>query len=206
MQKRNSIHELDSIFTWISRLAYINILAVIFTLLGIVVLGLFPALFSIFSLSRKISKGEEIRIMKDFRKAYFRDFLSSNILGYTLVIIGSILYINYKAILNSADTVFFGTIVAFYILTILYVVILIWLFPLYAEYQNTIFEYLKNSLIIGLVNIHYTLLILLILFFLLYISLKIPSLFLFFTFSLGIIIWYSIANKVFEKINSKEIN
>lgn len=74
---------------WIMRFAYVNILWIAFTLIGLVFLGFFPATASLFAVVRKWIQGNnEVPIFSFFWTNYKSSFLKSNILGISIVIIG----------------------------------------------------------------------------------------------------------------------
>ncbi len=82
---------------WITKFIYLNILWIIFSLLGIVVLGFFPATATMFGITRKWLLGEkDIPIFKTFFFLYKTNFIESNIIGSLLLIFGAILYIDLR--------------------------------------------------------------------------------------------------------------
>src|SRR5690625_1946818 len=81
---------------WIMRLAYVNILWIAFSLVGIIILGFFPATIGMFTVIRKWIQGDgDIPIFTTFWATYKKEFLKSNLLGLFLSLIGYILYIDF---------------------------------------------------------------------------------------------------------------
>ncbi len=61
---------------WIYRLAYLNLLAICFSIIGGVIFGIFPAVTAMFVLNNKWLKGEEdFSVSREFWKAFKRYFL-----------------------------------------------------------------------------------------------------------------------------------
>src|SRR5699024_398229 len=107
MKGNRIVSLLDTILTWITRLAFVNFLWILFSILGLFVGGIFPATIAALGVSRKWLMSErDIPILKTFKELYRRDFVASNILGWILTLIGILLYINFRVILNLEDEVF----------------------------------------------------------------------------------------------------
>src|SRR4051812_16513904 len=78
---------------WITHFAYLNILWILFTLAGAVVLGIVPSTVAMFAVARKTAMGEEdIPVFKTFWRTYRTEFIRANGLGLLLTAIGLIWY------------------------------------------------------------------------------------------------------------------
>lgn len=143
------VWKLYEVLSWITKFIYLNILWIIFSLLGIVFLGFFPATATMFGITRKWLLGEkDIPIFKTFLKLYKTNFIESNIIGSLLLIFGAILYIDLR-FFQTTDSILlsffnFFIIFAFFI----YFVVVLYIFPVYVHYKLKIFEYIKHSIII----------------------------------------------------------
>lgn len=74
----------------------LNVLWLIFFLLGLGVFGFMPATVALFRIQRKWMRGEkEIPLFTSFYKYYKEEFVSSNVIGLLFVPIIYILYVNY---------------------------------------------------------------------------------------------------------------
>lgn len=192
---------LNTILTWITRLAFLNIVWIIFSIKGLFIAGIFPSTIAALDICRKWREGEhDISIWKSFKRFYRKEFLVSNILGWTIMLIGTLLYLNFLVMSNSHGKVPIIVLIAFYLITFLYIMIVIWSFPLQSRYHASLFQQIKNAIIIGVVKIHYTFAILILLFFVFYISLKLPGMLPFFTFSITLLCWSWISEYIFKEI------
>jgi len=138
---------------WITRFAYLNLLWILFTLLGFIVFGFMPATAAMFAVVRKWNMGEDdIPIFKTFWKAYREDFLKTNGLGLILFFIGYILIMEFKILRLQESVIYF--IVSFSVLAILilYAIVLTYFFPIYVHFNLKISDYLKWPFIIGIVH------------------------------------------------------
>jgi len=146
---------------WIMKLAYLNVLWVIFSLLGIVVFGVAPATVSVFVLIRKWLQKESVPIFKTFYDTYKTELLRSNKLFLLLVLPAVVVYLDFKLLLVSsplAQTILFLPLL---LVSISMLITLLYIFPVYVHYQLKTFEYIKQAFIIALLNIHHTVLFLL---------------------------------------------
>jgi len=204
MNAKQIVSSIDLILYWVTSLAFINVLWILFTLRGLVVGGAFPATIAALGVSRKlILRDSEVKIWQTFKQVYREEFLQSNILGWFLSIIGGLLYINFRIISKSAGDFAIVTPFAFYFVLFFYSIIVIWSFPLLAHYKATWFQHVKNAFIIGLTKFHYTFAIGLLAFTVMYFSLEYPGLVPFFSISVFAMggMWFSL--KIFSKIDQK---
>jgi|SRR5699024_3045458 len=205
MKGNQIVSSLDTILTWLTRLAFVNLLWIFFSILGIFVVGIFPATVAAFGVCRKwLLWQKDFPIWSTFKQLYKEDFITSNILGWILTFIGVLLYVNYRIMTNSGE-VFIGIPIAFYLLNIFYVILNIWSFALLSHYSGSIKQHLKNSFIIGIANVHYSVAITVILFGIIYVSLEFPGFIPFFSISLGTLSWAWISLRVFKKIDSIKV-
>lgn len=135
----------------IMKLAYLNLLWILFTLLGLGLFGLFPATSAMFSTIRKWIFGEGDKpIFSTFWFYFKRDFKQANILGYILIIVGLVLYFDLKFFQASNHILFIISTFIFFILLFVYGVILLYIFPVFVHYDFKIPEYIKYTLIIAI--------------------------------------------------------
>ena len=81
------------IMVWITRLAYLHLLWILFTLAGAVIFGLFPSTTAMFAIVRDWLNGKTDRNLFSIFWIYFKaEFWKSNRLG--LVVIGLLLLIS----------------------------------------------------------------------------------------------------------------
>ncbi|OZU88291.1 hypothetical protein CIL03_11595 [Virgibacillus indicus] len=138
---------------WITRLAYVNLLWVAFTILGLGILGLFPATAAMFAVVRKwMMEDEDIPIFKTFWKSYRIEFKKANVVGYILLLIGYVLFAELQILWAQENTVYFvasfGVLAIFFI----YFIILLYLFPIFVHFNLKTFQYIKWPAIIGIIH------------------------------------------------------
>lgn len=198
---------LDKIMHWVTKLAFLNFLWIAFSILGLFVAGAFPATVATLNVSRKWIGGEQdLKIWKTFKGTYRQEFFSANILGWLFTLIGLVLYFNYRLLAASQGEVLFIVPIAFYIVTFIYIFIVIWTFPLLAHYQASIMQHLKNALVIGLTKIHISIAKVIVIFSVLYLSLELPVLIPFYTFSICSLVWIWLSMHVFSQLDNRSVS
>ncbi|MFD1336709.1 YesL family protein [Oceanobacillus iheyensis] len=201
------MHSIDRIFVWISKAALLQLIWLSYTLAGLVVIGIFPATIAALGIARKWLQGnDDFSIWKTFKQIYVDEFKKSNVLGWVLLIVGVILYANFKVIESYPMNLPIVVPFSFYLIILFYFIIFVWSFPLLTHYNTSIFKLLKNAFIIGISKIHVSLLIMISLFSIVYVSLQFPAfLFLFFSSLIAVVwIWFSLG--VFKKMDRQQAN
>lgn len=136
---------------WIMRLAYINILWIFFTILGLGLFGLFPATSAMFSVIRRLLVGDtDLPIFKSFYNYMKRDFKQANILGYILVVLGLLLYFDIRFFQTSTHILFNLLTTFSFILLFIYFIMTLYIFPIFVHYNFKTLEYIKYTLIIAI--------------------------------------------------------
>ncbi|WP_405096689.1 YesL family protein [Oceanobacillus sp. FSL H7-0719] len=207
MYANRFITSLDRIAVWITRIAFLNILWISYTLLGLIIGGIFPATIAALGVVRKWLMGdEEIKVWETFRRIYKQEFISANGLGWILSVIGAGLYLNFKIIEAFQGQLNMLIPFAFYLTLFFYLLIVVWSFPLKAHYEAGIFRTIINALILGLTKVHISVIIIISLFAITYFSLEVPAFILFLLFSLSALIWFWNAFRVFKTLDSGAYN
>ncbi|MDN3019093.1 YesL family protein [Paenibacillus sp. BSR1-1] len=135
---------------WVMRLTILNILWVVFSLMGAILLGFFPATAAMFEITRKWLKGEtDIPIFKYFWAAYKKYFVKANLLGTVVAITGIFLYIDFS-FFSSLEGFAFKVLTALVMLvSIIYFVLLIYIFPVFVTYEINLFQTIKFACLLG---------------------------------------------------------
>ncbi|MFB3160238.1 YesL family protein [Neobacillus sp. 179-J 1A1 HS] len=152
MQMNGAIGGFYRLCDWIMKLAYINILWISFSLLGLIVFGLFPATTAMFVIVRKILMDkDEIPILKTFWESYKSEFFKSNLLGLILTITGYILYIDIFFLRNTTgfiNLLYYPSLM----LALGFVLTLFYVFPTLVHFDLSILQVIKCAFVIMLMN------------------------------------------------------
>lgn len=156
----SSLFNMDSpIMRFLSRVCDLMILNILCIVCCIPIITAGASVTALYSITLKMVRGEESYIFKGFFKAFKENFKQSTIIWLIMAAIGIFIYIDYRAagfLPGSMSTVFQVLIGA---LMIVYAIILIYVFPYTARFINNIKNVFKNSLLIAILNLPWTILL-----------------------------------------------
>jgi uncharacterized membrane protein YesL len=193
------------ICNWIWKLAYLNLLWIAFTILGLGIFGFLPATVAMFSIMRKWLMGNgDADIFVPFIMTYKKEFIKINILGCVFLAGAYLIYFNYlylgtvNGFMHTFLALGWYASILFYFITLCYVI------PAYIHYDMKLFQYIKVALIIGIVNPLAFITLVISLGLLAYLFYLVPGLIPFFGVSLlGFIIMWS-AHLSFNRVEVKK--
>lgn len=137
------------LFTKIAYSAYLNVLWLIFCL-PIVTAG--ASTTALFYVTLKIAKDEEGNITKSFFRAFCQNFKKATIIWLILLTLGIILaldgYIFYH--MHSENALWTLGTAIFFVALAAYAIILMYIFPLLARFENTVKAMFLNSIMLGM--------------------------------------------------------
>ncbi|WP_256941198.1 YesL family protein [Bacillus sp. EAC] len=165
--------KLFTVCEWIMRFAYVNLLWFLFSIAGLIIFGIFPATVALFTIVRKwIQKETDFPIWQTFLSVYLNEFKNSNRLGLILISCGTFLVFDAFFIQTLEGAFQLVLQVPLLIISAVYLMVLLYIFPVYVHYEFKLIEYLKNAFFLSIYHFHMTLLMLIsvaaILFLLLY--------------------------------------
>ncbi|MCM2677058.1 YesL family protein [Alkalicoccobacillus plakortidis] len=154
MDMRGPMGGLQKVAEWITRMAYLNLLWLGFTLAGLVLFTVFPSTFAMFAVIRKWIMGEtDTPVFKTFFSYFKKDFVRGNIIGLFLLLIGFILYVDLQFLLTFGGE---GIVAYFYypvlIVTLIVALGTLFVFPVYVHYQLSIKNVFKTAFFLMAVN------------------------------------------------------
>ncbi len=203
----DSIIWFNRICIWIYRLAYLNILWILFTLLGLGILGIYPATAAVFVIVRKWNIYEEPPIFKTFWTSYKKDFVKVNFLGYILLLIGLFLFLDLRFFQASDSSILMYLSYIYFPMIVLYLITTLYVFPVYTNYELKIIHVIKNAFLLAIGNLLTTLFMIVSSSLVWYIVYSIPIFMIFFSITpvAYIIMWF--ANMTFSRYEqTQQIN
>ncbi|MFA9458677.1 YesL family protein [Halalkalibacter sp. AB-rgal2] len=151
----------NTFFEWLMRLALLNALWILFTILGLGVFGWAPATVAMFAvLRRRLLHEEDSSLMNRFIYHYKKDFWKANMIGLLLLLGVMTLFVSTQmlAFMTGFELTFFGVVVS--IFAVLLFVMALFIFPVYVHYDIPLKKCLHYSLMIGIAHVHYCLFLL----------------------------------------------
>lgn len=143
----------------IMNLAYLNLLWIFFSLIGLGIFGVFPATATMFALLRQEMLKDLMPTFKLFFKYFKKNFWKSNLIGWIVLFTSYIIYLDFKLITYLKGNM--KIIMYFSLLAVAFIFLFasFYLFPVYAHYDLKIKNYFFISLIIIFIHPIQTLLI-----------------------------------------------
>jgi uncharacterized membrane protein YesL len=191
---------------WVSRFALLNVLWIVATLIGFILLGIFPATIAMFTVVRKwVQKEYDIPVFRTFYKSFKTNFLQANGFGIITYVFGYILsvFLKYTGLMN--DSVFHSVLLGIFVLAaFFYVMLLVYIGPVYVHYNLNFWQYIRYAITIGAVNLHYSISILTLLTGVYFLTFHYPGISLVFSFSVSAYITMLLANIGFEQLLKKQ--
>lgn len=190
---------------WIMRFAYANLVWLLFTLMGGVILGVFPATIALFTLTRKWLRGEpDTPVFSTFFITFKQEFIKGNLFALTFAAITYVLFIDFQYLAIVTGNLYMFLLFTFILVAILFIILFMYIFPVYVHFQLSFINYLKYALLIGITNLHLTIGTGVILALFYYVLMLIPGLIPFFAVSLPAYVTMWSANTAFKLLERKK--
>lgn len=193
------------ILEWIVRFVYINVLWIAFSLAGLLIAGFAPATASLFAVTRKWLNGhKDIAIFSYFLKSFKESFLQANLLFYLIAGLGYSLYFYGQIIQSFTGIIYIAAYTVWLSIIIVFLIILLYLFPVYVHFELPVLGYYKYALLIGVTSPVQTLLMIVNTGAIIVLFLFIPT---FFPFFFGSVLSFTlmwIALQAFQKLDNKK--
>ncbi|AZU64312.1 YesL family protein [Neobacillus mesonae] len=146
---------------WIWKAILVNWCWFAFTILGLGVLGFFPASAALFTVVRKwLRKDTDIPVLKTFKDTYFKEWKRTNAIGLVFYGIGLFLFIDLR-IVDQVMTGFLANLLYIFLYILVFVLLLSvgYFFAIYAHYELSNKGYIKQAFLFALTSLPSTVLI-----------------------------------------------
>ena len=136
----------------VTMLAVLQLMWIGLTLLGLVIFGISPATVGLFTVMRKRLQGQDdLRLLtKNYWSTYKAEFINSNKIGVILIGIGYFLVINLQIVLTMQGTVGLFMLTLIVMIAILYAVMVMNIFQVFAHYDLPFSRYFSASLLLSI--------------------------------------------------------
>lgn len=164
------LFDLDSpLMNGLSRIADLAILNILFLICCIPVITIGPALTAMYYVTLKMVKNEECYIVKSFFKSFFMNFKQGLIIWLFVLAAIFIIATDFKILnggINNIDGLTSntsGAVIIVLLVTILVLSFIVsYVFPVLSRFDNTVLNTIKNSLLMSLRHLPFTILIILV--------------------------------------------
>ncbi|MDY3249081.1 MAG: DUF624 domain-containing protein [Candidatus Choladocola sp.] len=158
-----NLFSMDSgIFRFLTRLADLMILNILFIVCCIPIVTIGASVTSLYYVTLKMAVNEEGYIAKAFLKSFRQNFRQATVIWLILLVLGCVFGIDFYILYYSEGSFF--TVLRFCIgaTALVYLMVLLYVFPTLARFYNSVKNTMRNALIMALADLPRTLLILVI--------------------------------------------
>ncbi|WP_404445812.1 DUF624 domain-containing protein [Sutcliffiella horikoshii] len=196
---------------WAFNLVLLNLLWVLFSISGLLIAGLFPATAAMFAvLKQMIMEDEDTAIIKSFWNHFKSEFIMSNLIGYLMIMVGFILYLDIRVLQQMDNGILqLALASATVVIGILYLLSLLYIFPIFVHFDLKLLKYPFHAVILAVAKPFYTIFLLALLAVVAYAYMVIPALILVFGISLAAYFMTKVASHSFprkEKASHAELS
>ncbi|WP_277678002.1 YesL family protein [Gracilibacillus dipsosauri] len=193
---------LYKVCTWVTRFAWLNLIWLLGTLIGLILFGLMPATIAMFTIVRKwIQKETDTPILSTFVDAFKSHFWKANLFGVVLYGLGYFLSVFLKYAGLMSDTSFHSVLLGIFVMaTFFYLMLVLYVVPVYVHFELSFWQYIRYAVTIGAIKLHYSICMVTILAGVYFLSFKFPGVGLFFSFSFSAYIIMFFAHLGFQQL------
>lgn len=150
----------NKFFVFMGRLADLCMLNILCIICCIPVITAGASLTALYYVTMKMVRNEESYIFRSFFKSFKQNFRQATVINLIMLAAAALLYLDTRITKAMADPM--GKILAmiFALFTMIYVIILLYLYPVLAKFYNSVKNTFKNALLMGIRHLPYTFLML----------------------------------------------
>ncbi|MDR4984707.1 YesL family protein [Bacillus cereus] len=186
----------------VMRIAQFQLLWIVFTLCGGVIFGIMPATVALYTTVRKwmMNNNDNLSFVKVYWTTFRKEFWKANALGIMLALSGLLIYLNLSLIRFSNGAAYWFLLIFVFMLSILFFILLLYIFPVYVHFDIKFSRYFSVSLLIGILSPFHTLLMIIGYYVLILLFKTIPGLIPFFSVSLFSFLSMWVSMRVFNRM------
>jgi len=149
----------NTFFSFMSRVADLMLLNILFIICCLPVVTIGASITAMYYVTLKMVRNEESYIAKSFFKSFRENFKQSTILWLIMLVAGILIFIDFNIVNQIQSTL--TTIVRYglYFITFIYLLILIYLFPVLSKFYNSIKNTFQNALLMSIRHLPFSILL-----------------------------------------------
>ena len=153
------------VFTFLSRLADLFWLNLLYVLCCIPLVTVGAASTALYYVTLKMAKDEEGYITRSYFKSFKDNFVQATVIWLIVLVVGVIMFLDLRIVQSAgitSDAVRNVVTVAVLVMAIVVSMTLVYLFPILAQFDNTVKNTIRNAFLISIRHLPYTLLLIVI--------------------------------------------
>ncbi|MDR0886210.1 MAG: DUF624 domain-containing protein [Clostridiales Family XIII bacterium] len=157
---RNLFNMDGGLMSFLFRLTDLIKLNVVFFVCCIPIVTIGPALTALYSVTMKLVKKEDPYVVKSFFMAFKANFKMSLLAWLLLLVAGAVAFIDYRLSLTYTGILGQFLPYLFFVWIFICLIIMLYLFPYISKFEDPLKRTLKNTILMAITNLPYTLLLL----------------------------------------------
>jgi uncharacterized membrane protein YesL len=142
--------KLMQVMEWLTRMLHIQVMWILFSMIGLFIGGIFPATFVMFAIIRKWIHGDDgIPVFKTFKDLYKKNFIKTNIIGWGMAISGASIFYYIKLFSATGGIISIVLVAMALSFALLYAVTALFIIPVYVHFDVDVLEMIKHAVIIA---------------------------------------------------------
>lgn len=159
---RNFFNMDNGLFRVLGRMADLMILNILFIICCIPIVTIGPALTGMYYVTLKMAINEEGYIARGFLKSFRQNLRQGILLWLIMLLIGIVLFVDILVLRNATGTLYSAMRIFILATSLVYLMVMIYVFPTLARFENTIRGTLRNALLMAILDFPRTFLMLVI--------------------------------------------
>ncbi|GAB2536816.1 DUF624 domain-containing protein [Gracilibacillus alcaliphilus] len=196
---------MSKLVMWIVQLAYLNLLWILFSLIGVVFLGIAPATLALIVCCKQLMQGrEDTSLFRNFVRTFFQNFIPSNSIFCVLTAVGLLFY-TYTAILASLDGGLYYLVLFVFVSTVIpFLLVTMYILPVMSQYKVSLLTAIKYAFVTAIVSPLTSMMLLIVLMGIVVLLSIFPVLIPFYSISLFTFSLTFFSQRIFRKMERKE--
>ncbi|MBO7711252.1 MAG: YesL family protein [Lachnospiraceae bacterium] len=185
------------LFTALNKLSDLIILNLLFVLCSLPIVTIGASMTALSYVTLKMKEGEEGYVARSFFRSFKQNFKQATIIWIFMLLIAVLMFMDFRIMRLYEGTV--GTVmrISVYLGALIWGMILVYIFPLLARFENSIRQTVQNAILLAIANAPKTLLMLAVIFVAVFLTLWNAT-----TIIWGILIWFLIGFSALSYIDS----
>lgn len=135
---------------WIMNLVLLNLLFIFFSCAGLILFGFSPAFAAMSHVFKQFHERKDVRIVRSFYTTFKGELIKSNKFGLLYGYLFSLLFINFLFIQTLHASIQTAAMLVLIGIALLVLCSSLYIFPLYTNFNSTVWLLIKNSLLLAI--------------------------------------------------------
>jgi len=141
------------VMRFLGRIGDILILNLIFVVTALPVVTAGTSLSALYTVAMKLAQGEDPSVLREYRKAFKRNFKPATICWLIMAAAGALIFVDFRLAGVFGGAAYTVVRLLLSMITGIWILIFLYLFPYIARFENTVFHSIKNALFLSVAHL-----------------------------------------------------